>query len=636
MDYPKIRTCFNTSEHDIVQELYKPSFSWATRFDRGVGFFTSGWLSRNIEGLSDFAFRGGKMRIITSPILSDEDSYSIIAANESNGTGYKKLETVLSQNIEALQAEMEKDILNTFSWLLYDGIIELKFAIPCNRLINGDFHDKFGIFYNGTDALSFSGSMNDSMRGFNNYESIKVFNTWSGTRDYVDADVDRFNKLWNEQDNNLKIFTMPQAIKNKIFRLRASERPYTLCDKAKNKWAHQDKAVECFMKKEHGILAMATGTGKTVTAMKIIDRLFSDSKIRRVIVTMYGNDLLEQWAKQLRENYIDKQIYYYYESRNMLSSFIMHPDNSLLLISRDAKNLKKLLDAFDKAPGDYRKDTLFIFDEVHGAGANSFVQTLSGRLSPYRYRLGLSATPEREYDDAGNDFLKEEIGEVIYEFSLEEAIQNGILCEFNYIPLFYSLTDDEREQKRRIIATFNVKKNNGESVSEQDMYMQLSHVNKTAINKIDEFEKLIAQHSELLNKSIIFVQTMEYGRLLQNVLIKYTDRYHTYYADGEKINLERFANGELDCLVTCKKISEGIDISCVTNIVLFSSDRSKLVTTQRIGRALRLDKNNPDKVANIIDFVINDGDKENDTDADHERMAWLTDLSKTRRKENED
>ena len=137
VDYPKIRTCFNTSEHDIVQELYKPSFSWATRFDRGVGFFTSGWLSRNIEGLSDFAFRGGKMRIITSPILSDEDSYSIIAANESNGTGYKKLETVLSQNIEALQAEMEKDILNTFSWLLYDGIIELKFAIPCNRLING-------------------------------------------------------------------------------------------------------------------------------------------------------------------------------------------------------------------------------------------------------------------------------------------------------------------------------------------------------------------------------------------------------------------------------------------------------------------------------------------------------------------
>lgn len=168
------------------------------------------------------------------------------------------------------------------------------------------------------------------------------------------------------------------------------------------------------------------------------------------------------------------------------------------------------------------------------------------------------------------------------------------------------------------------------------MYMQLSHVNKTAINKIDEFEKLIAQHSELLNKSIIFVQTMEYGRLLQNVLIKYADRYHTYYADDEKINLEKFVNGELDCLVTCKKISEGIDISCVTNIFLFSSDRSKLVTTQRIGRALRLDKNNPDKVANIIDFVINDGDKENDTDADHERMAWLTDLSKTRRKENEE
>ena len=53
-------------------------------------------------------------------------------------------------------------------------------------------------------------------------------------------------------------------------------------------------------------------------------------------------------------------------------------------------------------PGDYKNDTLFIFDEVHGAGSNSFVENLTGRISPYRYRLGLSATPEREYDDEGN------------------------------------------------------------------------------------------------------------------------------------------------------------------------------------------------------------------------------------------
>ena len=129
------------------------------------------------------------------------------------------------------------------------------------------------------------------------------------------------------------------------------------------------------------------------------------------------------------------------------------------------------------------------------------------------------------------------------------------------------------------------------------MFTQLARINKIAINKIDEFESFISHNPDLLKKSIIFVQEMEYGIKLQDVLIKYTDRYHTYYADDEKSNLDDFAEGRIDCLLTCKKISEGIDISSVTNIFLFSSDRSKLVTTQRIGRALRLDKKNPNKKA---------------------------------------
>ena len=117
-------------------------------------------------------------------------------------------------------------------------------------------------------------------------------------------------------------------------------------------------------------------------------------------------------------------------------------------------------------------------------------------------------------------------------------------------------------------------------------------------------------------------------------LVRYSDKYHTYYADDEKINLENFAAGKIDCLLTCKKVSEGIDISSVTNIILFSSDRSRLVTTQRIGRALRLDKNNPEKKATVVDFVIEDSE-ENDNNADADRAEWLTELSQTRRCEHE-
>lgn len=636
MDYPKVKPCLDTSESDLIEELYLPCLKWADRFDRGVGFFTTGWITYNVSGLSDFASRGGKMRLVTSPILSNEDTDAIINSKDNGGDAFKKLEAALLENVSALESEMKADVSNAFSWMIYDGIIDLRFAIPCEKLADGDFHDKFGIFYKGEDMLSFSGSINDSKHGYQNYESIKVFKTWAGTGEYVESDMNRFEKIWNSKDKNLKIYTIPSAVKERIFQLRTSSRPYKKDEIiANNKWIHQDKAVEKFIEKEHGILAMATGTGKTITAMKIIDRLFEEGKIRRVVITMFGNDLLDQWAKQMRENYKDKQIYYQYESHKMLNNFIIHPDNAILLISRDADNLSRLLSLLNKAPGDYKYDTLFIFDEVHGAGSDSFVKKLSGCISPYKYRLGLSATPEREYDEEGNEFLQEEIGDIIFNFSLEDAIEKGILCEFDYIPLPYVLTEEEKAKKKKIIAAFNAKKEAGEPVDEKEMFTQLSRINKIAINKIDEFESFISTNASLLEKSIIFVQEMEYGVKLQDVLMKYTDKYHTYYADDDKSKLDDFANGNIDCLLTCKKISEGIDISSVTNIFLFASDRSKLVTTQRIGRALRLDKNNPNKKAKVIDFILDDG-IENDNNADQERKEWLTVLSKARRKKDEE
>ena len=372
MDYPKVKVCLDTSEDSLIDELYTPCLTWAERFDRGVGYFTTGWLTYNIAGLSDFASRGGKMRLITSPILSTEDTDAIIGTESQDGSTFLRLEAALLENVEILKREMEADIINTFSWMLYDGIIDMRFAIPCAKLEEGNFHDKFGIFYKGNDALSFSGSINDSKHGFQNYESIKVFKTWAGTQEYVDADTVRFEKIWNRKDRNLKIFTIPQAVKNKIFELRTPDRPYSL-PTGSSKWVHQDTAVKTFLEKEHGILAMATGTGKTITAMKIINKLFDSGKIRRVVITMYGNDLLEQWAIQIRENYKNKQINYHYASQKMMKDFVMHPDDSILILSRDSRNLSRLLDLFDRLPGDYRNDTLFVFDEVHGAGSNTFV-----------------------------------------------------------------------------------------------------------------------------------------------------------------------------------------------------------------------------------------------------------------------
>lgn len=627
---PKIRISLNTSEDDLATELYSPCLRWAERYDRGVGYFTTGWLSHNLYGLSDFAIRGGKIRLITSPIISNSDFDAILTA-QNDAESFELLQKAISENVDTLAKEMEKDLFNTFAWLIHDGIIEIKFAVPKMKLDDGIFHDKFGIFYRGTDALSFSGSINDSTHGFSNYESIKVFKTWAGTGEYVEADIARFERLWNKRDKNLRIFTAPEGIKEKIFQLRTASRPYKVKTVKTNKWAHQDIAVEKFIDAENGVLAMATGTGKTVTAIKIIKKLFEHELIKRVVISMAGNDLLDQWAKQMRATFSDKPVYTQYGANKELGKFVMHPDNAIMLLSSDANNLSKLLGMLERLPGNYYDDTLFIFDEVHGVGSSTRVENLSGKLSPYTYRLGLSATPEREYDEEGNAFIEEEVGPVIYSFGLKEAIEKGILCPFDYVPLSYELTDAERKKKKSIIASFNSRRKNGETVSENDLYTQLSLVNKTAEMKLHEFRSLIAIHPELLKKCIVFVQTREYGEKVQNILLEHTDKYHTYYADDEKSNLEAFAAGDLDCLLTCKKVSEGIDISRVANIILFSSDRSKLVTTQRIGRALRLDPQVPDKVATVVDFILEPNGEETDENADSLRKEWLSELAKIRR-----
>lgn len=632
---PLVKISLNTSDDNLVTELYTPCLKWAEKYDRGVGYFSTGWLSYNLNGLSDFASRGGKIRLITSPIISNADLDAILLSQE-DAEVFALLNKALNDNVDSLAAEMEKDLYNTFAWMLHDGIIELRFALPKTNLIGGNFHDKFGIFYHGEDALSFTGSINDSIQGIQNYESIKVFKTWSGTAEYVEADIARFEKLWNRRDPNLRICATPDAIKEKIFQLRSSDRPYTLKRESiqQNKWIHQDIAVEKFLDAEHGVLAMATGTGKTVTAIKIMKRLLESGAIKRVIITMAGNDLLDQWAKQMRATFPDKPVYTHYGSNKEMGRFLLHPDNAIMLLSSDANNLSRLLDSLEHHPGNYYDDTLWIFDEVHGAGSSTRVENLTGKLAPYRYRLGLSATPEREYDDEGNNFIETEIGPVIYTFSLEDAIRKGILCPFNYIPLPYELTDEEKTKKRSIIASYNAKKKNGESVSENELYTQLSLVNKTAILKLVEFQSLISKNPSLLEKCIIFVQTREYGEKLQEILLRFTDRYHTYYAKDEKCNLESFASGNIECLLTCKKVSEGIDISRVANIVLFSSDRSRLVTTQRIGRALRLDPQSPDKIATVVDFILESNETETDENADTLRADWLAALSCVRRDNN--
>jgi len=634
MDIKNLPICFNTSDDNIEHEFYENCLNWACSYDRGVGYFTSEWIGKTSAGMTNFVAHGGVGRWIVSPIL-DEKEYDIFLNGENGAAAAEKFEMLLNENLDKLEQELANDTLNALAWMIYDRILEFRFAVPKNHLQEGDFHDKFGIFYgqNG-DRISFNGSQNDSKQGFSNYESIKVFRSWDSTRPYVEYDVSRFEKLWTNNDRNVTVYTMPEAVKERIFRLRTSEkRPYVKAEfsaRHENKWFHQDMAIEKFMEEKHGILEMATGTGKTRTALRIMMKLFEWGQIDKVVLTMYGNDLLYQWEKEIRAMKPQEiQLFRCFNSMNEMSTFVLSKRKAILLISRDADKLSMLISSMGKRGISCFDRTFMVFDEVHGLGSLTLRKKLNGMIEKFTYRLGLSATPEREYDEEGNMFIQNEVGPVIFRFTLEDAIRRGILCEFSYKALNYELTEEEKRKKRNIIAYYEMQRKEGRMLSKEEEYRALARVNKCSVSKLPLFAACIKEDPRILENCIIFVEDREYGEKVQDILIKVVPEYHTYYSEDDRAELQRFAKGELKCLLTCKKISEGVDIKSVKNIVLFSSDKARLVTIQRIGRSLRLNEKEPNKRAFVLDFVLEDDNFE--TNSDMERREWLTELSKVRR-----
>lgn len=633
---------YNTSTAEVALRFLVPALSQSVRYDRGVGYFSSAWLRMVATGLVQLAQNEGVARIIASPMLSPEDWAALSQGVDAQGDPL--LHAALSRTIEQLASDFTSDTLTALAWTVADGLLEFRIAIPAGDL-DGDFHDKFGQFHDADgNAIAFHGSPNDSERAFRNYESISCFYSWMDAREAerVRLEIERFDRLWSNRDANVRVYPLPDAIRRNLVEFtQRSPRPYSRpADGASRtpdpKWRHQKEAIAVFLEKTHGILAMATGTGKTKTALAILNELTTRGVIATAVVTMSGTDLLHQWRRELA---IESPfpVYRAFGDLKEQQQFINDPIGSLLLVSR-----QMLPAVLAKLPEAVVGSALIICDEVHGLGSEGLARSLRGRVKPFKYRLGLSATPDREYDPEGNQFIEDEVGPVIFNFGLENAIERGILCELDYVPLEYTLSDDDRQAIHSIIRAHHARVRAGEPAPPEDMYRQVAAVRKSSLTKLPPFEEYLREHPELLRRCLIFVDNRDYGLRVQELLLSVSGRFHTYFADDAREQLSAFSKGEIDCLLTCHRISEGIDIRSVNNIVLFASSRAKLETIQRLGRCLRIDSTNPEKRSLVVDFVEAHDDDDHtqpepiagddiNESADDERRAWFEQLAQVRR-----
>ncbi len=631
-----------TGEHNLLYEFLLPCLSESKCYDRAAGFFNSSLYIAIEPGLESFISRGGKIRLVTSVKIDDHDVELI-----KRGYDEKKwLDEYLESTYRELYDHREDVNVSNLCWLIKNDYLDVRLTFPdLNEAeIEADsfYHDKLGVFSDDRENfVVFLGSNNESRGGWlKNYESFEVFCSWdTRVKERATRRKDYFKRLWDGECKFLKTHKFPDAYKERLKALASTEfnqqqtkrRGKQSNDPSQHqvtKWRHQEEAIGSFLTRKHGVLEMATGSGKTRTALRIANTLKTRHSIDSVIIAASGTDLLNQWVNEIYTFAPEWNVFRQYESYKELAGYLVNPIGGILIISREF--LREAIVHITKNQARLNK-SLLICDEVHGMGSPSNIRDLSGYLSLFEYRLGLSATPEREYDQAGNDFIANEIGEVIFQFELEDAIQRGILCEFDYHPIRYSLTDDDKVKRHQIIKAYHARKQANLPVNEKDFYNDLARVKKISLGKLAPFLNFVKNHPEILSKSIIFVETINFGREVQRILMQYQPYFHTYYGRDDRFNLERFSKGDISCLITCERLSEGIDIRSVENIILFSSDRSKLVTIQRIGRSLRIDPNNPLKRASVLDFICNGAeDGEVDT-ADHQRMTWLQSIANTRK-----
>lgn len=597
--------------------------------------------------------------------VSDKDLLKTLehcaTPEEKNKTLFMHSEDIL---VKALAADMSADDQENFKkeygWQLLHYLIAseklvLRFAInTISDEYSNIYHNKAGYFTFPNGArVAHIGSFNESESGHRgNNESVEVFSSYrEGDNERRIRTEQNVDDDW-EGNPSVKVHKLSKAtlalIKEKAPKRKpappsipktppSDEWDCSSTEVNPNIWKHKIEAVNTFLKEKKGILQMATGTGKTKTALEIARILIKRNEVTSLIILTDNEDLLDQWYHEmidwLEENDLEEyELWRNYSSYKEKDAFERDPKGKILISSR--LHNTSLRDILTNLSNEVKQKCLVIHDEVHKFGSKSMQENLLDTHSGFAYKLGLSATPDRAYDEEGNDFVIKEVGKVIFDFPLEKAIAEGILCELNYIPIHFELTEDEKKRKRNLIQKFNAQTESN-PYPKEDFYREMSAINKLAELKPLFLIEFIKKNPWILDNTIIFVMQGSQGDKIIEQTYEINKNFKTYYQGTESFYIQQFRENKIDYLVSCHKLSEGIDIPKLKNIILVSSDAARLETIQRIGRCLRTDQQNKNKVANVLDFIL-DFDQISDVpleedNADWKRFRWLEKISKVKK-----
>jgi superfamily II DNA or RNA helicase len=587
----------------IYQDFYSKVIEKSIQYDRAVGYFTSGSLGIISRGLETFLRSDGVIRIVANPHLTEEDVKAI-------QLGYKAKYDVIASNllkqIEMCEQTIREDSLNTLAWLIYEDKLDIKIAFRENNAL---YHEKFGIFYdNEGNRIAFSGSANETLGGMrDNFEKIDVFwKDYDKTR--IDDMAQDFENLWSNTTNGLTVMDMPDLLKDKIAGYKKGRKPIKRPEIKPR--PYQQEAIDAVKNNNWGgILEMATGTGKTITSLMIANEfLKGKGRIFLTIIVPFTH-LVEQWVENCRDLGFTSFTTCFGAKKSWNGKLQTDVrDYNLGIIRKHvvittyrSVTSEEFNDQMEKLRG----KSFLIADECHYFGIGSL---RDNKLSNMEGKLGLSATPDRWWDENGTEYIKDFFGPTVYEYDMKTAIMNGALTEYTYQPFIINLTEDELEKyeryTKRLITLYGMDKPDQDEITELNRKRAMI-LGKAENKKEKLYEIFQAKKVEEVSHTLVYCAAGEV-EIITSKLSSFGYRVHRFDSkvslDDRMTILKSFDEGAIQILVAIKCLDEGVDVPSTRTAYFLASTSNPREFVQRRGRILRT---YPGKnIAEIFDFVV--------------------------------
>lgn len=642
---PEMRPLYFLPREPFADEVLIPAFAAAESAECMMGFFSSASLASLAPGLATYVNRPATvLRLLISPFLSEQDQEALRHGTLSPDTAAREalLKVIVTED------DLQRHTVECLAYLLRTSRIQIRIAIMETAL----FHPKVWLFHDGGDVLAAHGSSNMTMAGLaRNFEQVQIVRSWMDPTQEASAAKLRteFDRLWSGRDASCHVLSVPQAVRERVLRdfpdgrapteeeyraiyqkARASDElpggavrppvfeiPHTL-NYEEGPYRHQGEAVFSWCAAGYkGILAMATGSGKTITALIGARKLLDTRRPLLIVIAAPYVPLLEQWCGEvelfgLRPHRMDQaggvagRSRLFARLRRRLTSGAS--DVEVVIVSHNTLCTPAFVDSLSS----FGHPRLLIADEVHNLGRIGFIANPPDAVE---FRLGLSATPERQYDEEGTQALTAFFGDVTFSFPLQDAV-GTCLVEYDYHVHRVALHGDEMDEYRALTEQIGRNAWRAEDGQTDDYLAKLLRDRRalleTAEGKIEALRReLRAVDARDIRHTLVYTSDKGPEQLnyvndtLRDLGVLYRQLTAKETANRRQCAeiLQAFQDGEIQVLTAKRVLDEGVNIPEVCQAYILASTTVERQWIQRRGRLLRTCKAIGKTHSVIHDFV---------------------------------